>query len=452
MSRLIVVSNRIPTGHASSGGLVVAMEACLGAEGGIWIGSSGETVDVASDDLRELPGTDAYRKFAYDLTTEEHEAFYLGYANSVLWPLFHHRSDLMTLQEGFREGYLAVNARVARMLAPLIRPDDLVWVHDYHFFPLAGALRALGLENRIGMFLHIPFLYPSDAPALPRSEELGDWLMQHDVLGLQTKGDALNAEKFLGTIGATGEGDLMRRDGRTLAVGTFPIGIDAARYGETAARSKGAERIVMGRGQKLILGVDRLDYSKGLVNRFEAFGAYLGQRDSRTERPTLLQIAPPTRGDVKAYQDIRTDLETMTGAVNGAWSELDWTPIRYIHRPVDRDDLAGIYRIADVCMVTPLADGMNLVAKEFVAAQDEDDPGVLILSHFAGAADQMPDALMVNPYDIAEMAEAIGTALAMPLAERRRRHAAMLATVMEEDVGWWSDRFLTALRGRALVS
>ncbi len=446
MGRLIVVSNRIPTAHVSAGGLVVAMEDCLAAEGGLWIGSSGETADEASDSLFELPAEDAYRKFAYDLTEEENQSFYLGYANSVLWPLFHHRSDLMDLKEGFLEGYIAVNRRVAGMLAPLIEPGDAIWIHDYHFFPLAAELRKLGIGNRIGLFLHIPFLYPSDAPALPQFEELGDWLLDHDVVGLQTRGDAANCMKFLDLVGAQEDDEFARRGDRKTLVRAFPIGIDAVAYAETARQSRGADRIVMAAGQKLILGVDRLDYSKGIVNRFEAFGAWLAQRDGNAERPTLLQIAPPSRQDVKAYQEIRVQLETMTGAVNGAHSEIDWTPIRYIHRAVDRDDLAGIYRRADVCMVTPLADGMNLVAKEFVAAQDEGDPGVLILSHFAGAADQMPEALMVNPYDIAEMAEAIGTALSMPLEDRKRRHAALLKSVEEEDITWWSSEFLTRLR------
>ena len=448
MSRLIVVSNRIPTGHASAGGLVVALRESLAREGGLWVGSSGDTNEAPADRLEPLPEEpgERYARLAYDLTEAEWASFYLGYANSVLWPVFHHRSDLMELREGYREGYIAVNARVARMLAPLVEPGDAIWVHDYHFFPLAAHLRALGVTNRIGLFLHIPFLYPSDAPALPQHEELGTWLMEHDVVGLQTPGDASNCLKFLAALGATVEGDAAMRDGRTALVRPFPIGIDARAYAATAEASRGADRIVMARGQKLVLGVDRLDYSKGIVNRFEAFGAYLGQRGDADERPTLLQIAPPSRQEVRAYQEIRTALETMTGSVNGAYSELDWTPIRYIHRAVDRDDLAGIYRRADVCMVTPLADGMNLVAKEFVAAQDEADPGVLVLSHFAGAADQMGAALMVNPYDTAEMAGAIGTALAMPIEERRRRHATLLASVRGEDIAWWSRAFLDSLR------
>lgn len=451
--RLIVLSNRIPTEAEPAGGLVVALHECLTEVGGLWIGSSGAPVpeDAASDTLSPLPAK-AYRKLAFDLTEAEHEAFYLGYSNSVLWPHFHRRADLMDVQDGFAEGYLAVNARVAGMIAAELAPDDLVWVHDYHFLPMAAELRKLGFGGRIGFFLHIPFPNPSDVPALPRHEDLPDWIAAYDLFGLQTGRDVANCRATLRSM-ADAEllsDDVMRIEGRRTVVRHFPIGIDAKAFAEDAARSDAGDRLVLRPGVRLVLGIDRLDYTKGLVQRFEAYGEYLARRNGEDPRATFLQVAPPTRGDVEAYQDIRTELEHMAGSVNGAHGDLDWTPIRYVRRFFPRDVLAGVYSRADVMMVTALADGMNLVAKEFVAAQNPDDPGVLILSHFAGAAEQMPEALMVNPYDIGETAETIRTALTMPLEERRERHAPLRRSVFEEDIGWWSENYLEALRDSRL--
>jgi len=444
--RLIVISNRIPTEAEPSGGLVVALHEALGQQGGVWIGSSGDAVEQPKAGLTRI-ASGAYDRMSFDLSAEDYEQFYLGYANSVLWPLFHRRADLMDVQPGFAEGYARVNDRLADMIAAFTRPDDLIWVHDYHFLPLADALRQRGLQNRIGFFLHIPFPSASDVPALPQADALKTWVAGYDVFGLQTEGDVMrcralfrlddDAEFF--TSGA------VRLGGRSFHPHAFPIGIDAHAFREMAINSTAGDTITMARGQKLVLGVDRLDYSKGLVHRFEGFAAYLTQRPDDAPRATLLQIAPPSREEVGAYQDIRQELESAAGSINGDHSELDWTPIRYIRRSVPRDDLAGLYARADCAMVTPLADGMNLVAKEFVAAQDPDDPGVLILSHFAGAAEQMPEALLVNPYDAQEVGDAVTRALIMPLAERKARHAALWKNVSEQDIAWWSSRWMVAL-------
>ena len=447
--RLIVLSNRIPTDAQPSGGLVVALHEALSERGGIWIGSSGEQTDEVRDGLREIASS-PYRRLAFDLTQAEHEGFYLGYANAVLWPLFHHRADLISFEAGQREAYLGVNKRVAQLIAEVVQPEDTIWVHDYHFLPMAWFLRAQGLTNRIGFFLHIPFPNASDTPAFPDRKWLPDWLAAFDIVGLQTRRDVTACLDFL--RGEPGTEMLLRgqlrRGERTFEVRSFPIGIDVDGFVE-AARAAPPKIVNLSPNQKLILGVDRLDYSKGIPQRFEAFGHYLSERTEADPQATLIQIAPPSREDVEAYQDIREELERMAGSVNGEHADLHWTPIRYIRRGYPRETLAGLYRAAHACLVTPLADGMNLVAKEFVAAQDGADPGVLILSHFAGASEQLGAALMVSPYDAKEVGEAIQKALTMSLQERQARYLDMISTLRREDISWWTETFLNALTRRA---
>ena len=452
MGRLVVVSNRIPGDGASSGGLVVALHDTLSKRGGIWIGSSGETLEEPSTSLREV-GSTPYRRLAYDLSQEDQENFYLGYSNSVLWPLFHYKPDLIDLQEGFSSGYREVNARVARMIADVLEPDDLLWIHDYHFLPLAQDLRTLGVKNRIGFFLHIPFPTAQNLPALPEARELPHWLAACDLVGLQTKRDVAACREALrvsGQVEVMADGTI-RCGGNAFALEHFPIGIDAEGFAELA-RTAPAPTMAVATKTKIILGVDRLDYSKGLVHRFQGFGAFLDQREPGSMRATLLQIAPPSRSDVEAYSDMRDQLDAMSGSINGAHAELDWTPIRYIRRPVEHDALAAIYRRSAAALVTPLADGMNLVAKEYVAAQDPEDPGVLILSPFAGAVEQLDEAIVVNPYDATNMAEGIEQALNMPLEERKRRHASLWQNVREENVEWWTRKFLERLEHEPQVA
>lgn len=446
--RLIVVSNRIPTGETPSGGLVVALHEALCETGGLWIGSHPDPVDEASDALVDLPGN-GYAKRAFRLTEDERRTYYLGYANSVLWPLCHRRSDLIDFERAFAEGYLAVNRRVARAVARLAGPDDLIWIHDYHFLPLAAMLRDMGVTARIALFLHIPFPVLADLEALPERDDFPGWIAAFDIVGLQTEADVARClELFRAESGgvAQPEGGLRYRN-RVARVRAFPIGIDTGAF-VRAAEAGGGERLVnLGRREDLLIGVDRLDYSKGLPNRFRAFGLFLDRQQKGDRRASLLQIAPPSRQDVAAYQEIREELERLSGSINGHHAELDWTPIRYIHRGLPRDRLAVLYRVARVGLVTPLADGMNLVAKEYVAAQDPEDPGVLVLSRMAGAAEELTEALLVNPYDIEEMALAIDAALSMPLVERQRRHRDLMAVLWRNDVGHWRRRCLAALRG-----
>ncbi|TFL18917.1 trehalose-6-phosphate synthase [Jannaschia formosa] len=425
--------------------MVFALHEALTDAGGIWVGA-GTPGETAEDGLTPLASGD-YERMTFELTKQEHRGFYLGYSNGVLWPLFHHRADLLDIQEGEFDAYAVVNARVARSLAAILRPDDMVWIHDYHFLMVASELRKLGVTNRIGLFLHIPIPTVNDVMALPESKQVAGWFAAHDLVGLQTRRDVAAAFDILRHDDRTqllNDGTWVR-EGRAFKVLSFPIGIDAKAFAETAERSV-VPQLLLDRRAPLLIGVDRLDYSKGLVHRFQAFGEYLHRREDLSIRPTFLQIAPVSREDVSAYQEIREELERTSGSINGAHADLDWTPIRYIRRHIDRDRIAALYRRADVAMVTPLADGMNLVAKEFVAAQDPEDPGVLILSVFAGAAEQMQEALMINPHDQASGAEAIATALAMPLEERKRRHEALREGVFAEDVAWWTRSYLAELR------
>ncbi len=444
--RCIIVSNRVPSDGPPSGGLVVALHDCLTDRGGLWYGTSGEIAETPDGGFRTVPG-DGYALRIFDLTQAEHEGYYLGYANSVLWPLCHRRADLMSLHAGDFETYLGLNRRLARMMASELRPNDQVWIHDYHFLPLAACLRSEGVTATLGYFHHIPFPAVHDLLALPEHDLFPEWIGSFDLVGLQTQRDVAAAlEMYRSIEGAEQLQDgSLQFNGRRFEVRSFPIGIDAAAFAAMADLRNGRSILNLADDERLVIGVDRLDYSKGLDNRMRAFGAYLEARSDADPRASLLQIAPPTREEVAAYQNIRRDLERISGEVNGLHSDLDWTPIRYIHRAIPRDTLASLYRAADVGFVTPFCDGMNLVAKEYVVAQTPDDPGVLILSQFAGAVEQMEAALVVNPYDIDAMAAALKQALAMPTDERRERHAELVKDVMLNDVAHWTETYLATM-------
>ncbi|MGR3762342.1 alpha,alpha-trehalose-phosphate synthase (UDP-forming) (plasmid) [Roseobacteraceae bacterium NS-SX3] len=446
--KLIVVSNRIPAEEPPSGGLVVALHDTLLQHGGIWIGAHPERPHPPAPGLIDLGGN-GYRRLAFQLSEAEHQNYYLGFANSVLWPVCHRRGDLVSLDRGFAESYQAVNARLAREIAKLAAPETMIWIHDYHFFPLGIELRKLGVTSKIGFFLHIPFPALGDLGALPDLADVPRWLAAYDLAGLQTKADVARCfEMFRAEPDAEIlPGSAVKYRGRRLNVRDFPIGIDVDGFVTAAEKSIEPGTLGPDLSGDILIGVDRLDYSKGLPNRFLAFGRYLERRPKGTPRVSLLQIAPPTREEVEAYRQIRQELEEIAGRLNGEYSDLDWTPLRYIHRPVGRGLLAKLYRRARAGLVTPFADGMNLVAKEYVAAQNPDDPGVLILSRMAGAAEDLQEALLVNPYDIEDMTVAIERALSMPLEERQARYASCMQAVRRTDVSYWSKSFLEALAG-----
>ena len=451
MGRLVVVSNRVAVPRElRAGGLAGAMQAALSQRGGLWFGWSGRIAATPADAPRmETVGPITFA--LTDLTRADYEAYYLGYANRALWPLFHYQPNLVEFSRSNLEGYLRVNRRFAGQLAGQLRDDDTVWIHDYHLIPLASELRALGIGARIGFFLHIPLPAVELMAMLPGHRRLIESLADYDLVGLQTPADrhALR-DYFERECGATLEdGGVRLRSGRSLRIEAFPISIDTALIarlaanGSTHAATRGLVASLQGRA--LAIGVDRLDYSKGLPERFDAFGRFLERHVERRRQVSMMQIAPLTREDVPEYRELRERLERMAGATNGQYAEPDWVPIRYINRSFQQATLAGYYRVAQIGLVTPLRDGMNLVAKEFVAAQSADDPGVLVLSRFAGAANELTGALIVNPHDVDDTADAIEQALAMPLEERRARWQAMFDHLAQHDIAAWRDAFLAAL-------
>jgi trehalose 6-phosphate synthase len=455
VGRLIIVSNRVTPsasdGDESVGGLALALAAALRESPGLWFGWSGRTTPQFSGHLK-IDRVGGVTTATVDLEESDLDEYYNGYANKTLWPLFHYRADLAAFDRAYGEGYGRVNARFAATLAPLVEPDDLIWVHDYHLIPMARELRRQGVRNRVGFFLHIPWPAYQVVINLPRHRRLVEALFDYDLVGFQTQ-DYLQAfeEYVLNEAGGAALAPgLLRGFGRVLRVGVFPVGIDAAAFarvaGSPAAEAMRQRMLAATSPRRLIIGVDRLDYSKGMEERFLGFEQFLAHNADLRRDILMLQIAPVSRDAVQAYQEIRSRLDALSGRINGEYSDVDWAPLRYVNHTYRRDELAGIYAAARVGLVTPLRDGMNLVAKEFVSAQDPEDPGVLILSRFAGAARQLSDALLVNPNSREEVGEALRQALTMERSERIRRWRALHASVVREDVHAWRDAFVALLR------
>lgn len=447
--RLVVVSNRTAAGgQGGAGGLAVALSETVRERGGLWFGWSGKLSEAPSAPRRSREGGIDFALL--DLTPAEHEGYYLGYANRVLWPLFHYRTDLAQADGAAYETYEAVNRRFARQLAALLRPDDIVWVHDYHLIPLARELRVAGWRGVTGFFLHIPFPAPEVFSALPQHARLARALADYDLVGLQTDQDARNFCAYLAhhrrRATAAGVAAVPNREPR---IGVFPIGIDPgeidALLQTPSARDAEARIRRIMPGQTLALGVDRMDYSKGLPQRLCAFERLLQDTPELRRRIKLVQIASPSRADLDAYARIAAEVDQIAGRINGAFGDLSWTPVCHLARCYSRDVLCGLFRSARIGLVTPLRDGMNLVAKEFVAAQNPADPGVLILSQFAGAAAQLDAALVINPHDQNGVVAAIRRALDMPIEERIQRWQALDTIVREKNVEWWCKSFLDEL-------
>jgi trehalose 6-phosphate synthase len=455
MTRLVMASNRVANpaqGGSQSGGLAVALGDALREHGGLWFGWDGKVDDNPSASRVALETDGDYKTATVSLTTDEHAGYYTGMSNNVLWPILHYRLDLAKHESVYLQTYRQVNSRFADTLRALIDGDDIIWIHDYHLIPLGAELRARGCGNALGFFLHIPFPPPDILKALPDSEYFVRAIFSYDVVGFQTRSDLANFHRFVvdeadGTIHDDGR---VSAYGRTIIVRSYPIGIDVDAF-QQMARTESADTVIDRMQRRTsetaqIIGVDRLDYSKGLPERFLAFERLLENYPENRKRLTLMQIAPPTRENVDAYADIREELERSSGAINGRFADFDWTPIRYIHRSIPRATLAALFRGSRIGLVTPLRDGMNLVAKEYVAAQDDDDPGVLVLSKFAGAAEELTDAVIVNPYDPAEVAEAMQMAMNMALDDRIARQQSLMAKVREHDVETWRRNFLTDLK------
>jgi trehalose 6-phosphate synthase len=454
MSRLVNVSNRVALpGSRSDGGLAVGLLAAMRKSGGLWFGWNGRTHDGESPQSPpELLQREDVTYATLSVPAALFERYYNGFANGTLWPLFHYFLDRFQYSEAEYEAYLAVNELFASQLTPLLRNDDLIWVHDYQLLPLGSQLRHHGVRNPIGFFLHIPFPHFEVLRALPVYRSLLKTMLSYDVLGFQTEVDR---QAFLHAAQAIwGEGCVTSKGstaalGHRIYTGVFPIGVDVDAVAAVAAKSATSRPIrEMTRDfqrRKLVIGVDRLDYSKGLLERFQAYHQFLEQFPQYQGAVSYLQIAALGRQSVEAYTHIRSSLEQRAGRTNGRFASVDWTPIRYLNRNFPHTTLMGLLRLARVCLATPLRDGMNLVAKEYVAAQDPRDPGVLVLSDRAGAAYEMQDALLVNPYDTQGIARALKEALDMPLAERRTRHERLLGTLREHDLQTWSKTFTSAL-------
>lgn len=454
MARLVIVSNRLPLPSERgprAGGLAVALADAL-QPGSLWFGWSGRR-NATPPETPEIAQADGITYATVDMTEAEYRSYYVGFANGVLWPLLHFRLGLMTYRREDYQGYRAVNRRFAAALATVLKPDDLIWVHDYHLIPLAQELRLLGVRNRIGFFLHIPFVPPVMLEVLPCATDMVEGLAAYDVVGFHTEG---YRQAFLQCarqmLGVAPRHNSFVHNGMDVDAIVDPIGIDTETFAKDAVRvARGAEsrrlRDSMG-DRALAIGVDRLDYSKGLPNRLIAFGRLLATYPEHRRKVNFLQVAARSREDNNDYQQIRRELDRIAGNINGSYSEFDWIPLRYITRAVSRRTLAGFYRIARVGVVTPLRDGMNLVAKEFVAAQNATDPGVLVLSRFAGAADELTEALIVNPFDPDEIATAIHQALTMELEERRGRNKALQEKVRQSNARRYCEVFLRHLTAR----
>ena len=460
--RLIIVSNRVAVPDSPrtplAGGMAVAVKAALKNRDGVWFGWSGKVTEEPSAEPRVVE----VNKVTYvliDLSANDIQEYYNGLANSVLWPVLHYRVDLQAYTRADASGYMRVNRMFAERLSGLVKENDVVWIHDYHLMLLARELRSRGHRNRIGFFLHTPCAPPDILQTLPQHREILGGLTYCDLVGFQTENDRDNYAHYLVTQGAAQTRGGYEFDGRFVRLGAFPVSIETKAYMRLARNAGRSAMVALVReslgGSRLVLGVDRLDYSKGIPDRVKGFERFLEMNPEWHGRVTLLQLTPKSRSDIKQYGDIEAEVTGLIGKVNGRFGDAAWTPIRYVNRSYSRTVLAGLYRAADVAMVTPLRDGMNLVAKEYLAAQDPDDPGVLLLSQFAGAAKELDRSLIVNPHETDAVAVALKRALEMPLEERRARHAPMLALLLRNDIRKWAKSYLSTLvdgsPGRSLL-
>lgn len=460
MSRLLLVSNRLPVTvklehqqvsvTPSAGGLATGLRGPHERLDGLWIGWPGDVSRLTPQQREKLErDLAALRTVPIYLSGSEVSRYYEGFSNRVLWPLFHYLLDRVPPHARDWDMYRKVNERFADLVAGHYRPGDLIWVHDYQLMLLPGLLRQRLPDARIGFFLHIPFPAADVFRILPWRDALLEGLLGADLIGFHTLEYVRN---FAGTLlrccGLSTEGDRVRHDGREIRVGAFPMGIDTASFEALAQSDEVLEQVVklrsQARGQFLLLGIDRLDYTKGIIRRLLAVERLLEREPWLRGRLRLLQVAVPSRTKVDAYEQFRHQVDELVGRINGTYGSFDSLPIHYLYRSFNERKLTAMYRAADVMLVTPLRDGMNLVAKEFVAART-DESGVLLLSEFAGAASELGEALLVNPYDIDGMAQAIKQALVMPEEEKQLRMRALRQRVREANVHRWADGFVDTL-------
>ncbi|MFO0840139.1 MAG: trehalose-6-phosphate synthase [Phycisphaerae bacterium] len=465
--RLVIISNRLPVvlerceeawaARSGSGGLVTAMTPVLQKLGGVWIGWPGAGCTDEAELTRLLD--DHSRRVGYELkpvpmSQAEIEGFYQGFCNEIIWPLFHDLQSRCNFVPDYWTNYVSVKRKFADVVCRHVQPDDFVWIHDYHLLGLGRRLRELGVANRIGFFLHIPFPPPDIFCKLPWRTELLEGLLQNDIVGFQTPRDLENfldcIRKLLPDVRRQQRRGVFRCivGKRATDFGDFPIGIDYARFARDAAGEAITGRVEQLRrdipGQQIVLGIDRLDYTKGIPDRLRAFHLALKRYPELHRKMALIQIVVPSREAVPEYQDLKGRIERLVAQINGEFTKPGWVPIHYLFRSLDWSELLTYYRTADVALVTPLKDGMNLVAKEYCACQVEGD-GVLILSEFAGAAVQLKhDAILVNPYDLNGVADAIHTGVMRTRKERRPAMRRLRGIVGRQDVFWWVRQFLAA--------
>jgi trehalose 6-phosphate synthase len=473
-SRLIVASNRLPFVlkqdeqgqiriQPGSGGLVTALLPVLRDRGGTWVGWTGLAGEIEGQDrlLNEAAARSGYRLRPVTLTREEHDRFYFGFSNEIIWPLFHDLQTLCNFDPDYWQAYAAVNRKFARVIADDAVPDDQVWVQDYQLMLVAAGLRALGNRSRLGFFLHIPFPSPDIFLKLPWRFQILHGLLAYDLIGFQTLRDHRNFIQCLRLllkdvrIRGRGNGARLTSSGRECQSGVFPIGIDYDTYVRQVQAPAVLKEIARLRqalpDRQLILGIDRLDYTKGIPYRLKAFRHTLMRHPEWHSKVTLIQVVVPSREDIPQYHGLKRDIETLVGEINGQFTRPGgWVPIHYVFRSLSRTELLAYYRAAQIALITPLKDGMNLVAKEYCACSLEEDC-VLILSEFAGAAAQLQrGALLVNPADIEGMADALHNACSMPPRERQRRMRLLRRAVRNENVFWWANSFLQAAFSRNL--
>ena len=460
---LVVVSNRIAKVRANepiAGGLASALLPVVRRSGAIWVGSSGRVRDAShKDSFAEIEAFGAGAIATVDLPAASYRGYYEGFSNSVLWPALHSRPDLIRATQDDYRCYRDINAFMARGLLRFCRADSTYWIHDYHFLTLGAELRRLRVTRPLGFFLHTPWPTRSTMLSAPHHRELVEAMLAYDLIGFQTDDDRVNFADYVANELGLDVVDGLVMSGRDTSVvasshgvsrlGVFPIGIDVDAFASRAARAVTRHEFARLRtslqGVKLAIGADRVDYSKGLENRIRAFDRMLVTQPALRGEVAMLQIAVPSRCQIPAYGQLRRDLAALVGEVNGRHGEADWVPVRYVNKGYSQSTLAGYYRVAQVGLVTPLHDGMNLVAKEYVAAQNPADPGVLVLSEFAGAAKELDAALLVNPHDIDGMAQAFARALYMSADERRARWTAMMAKLRANSVQSWFADFVTSL-------
>ncbi|GAB2451474.1 trehalose-6-phosphate synthase [Nocardioides hungaricus] len=449
---LVIVANRLPVDRVdggwrrSPGGLVSALEPVMRSNDGTWIGWPGGTEQglepFESDDMNLVPMT---------MTAQEIEEFYEGFSNATLWPLYH---DVVAKPEFHREwwdSYVAVNRRFAERAAEVAAENATVWVHDYQLQLVPAMVRELRPDLRIGFYLHIPFPPQELFSQLPWRRQLLEGLLGADLVGFQLSGAAQNFIRLVRQrVGHKTHRDLVYLpEGRTVRAAAFPISIDAASYEELARSPEVTQRAkeireALGNPHRIFLGVDRLDYTKGIYARLRAFGELIVDGHFDVEDAVFVQIATPSREQVEQYRILRDDIERLVGRINGDLGRIGWPAVHYLHASYPREEMAAFFRAADIMVVTPLRDGMNLVAKEYVACRFDDD-GALVLSEFAGAANELRQAWLINPYDINGMKSALLEAYRAEPKETARRMRAMRKTVTQHDVGAWAQGFLVEL-------